>query len=256
MTTAARRGRATPEALGTSRTILVEGSATRGFTTSKRRHADDHQLVISKKPCLSTHPNQDENGSLADLIEATLEGFIGTATPRHCRPRDRAADPLSRRRRLEAPGRFAIAAMHAREQRGYDYQRGAGGRNLHIEITGPESGTPLIFHHGTPGSVHRFTGFQRAVQQHGLRLVRYSRAGCGQSSRLSGRTIADVVPDITAVLDCLGAPRCLVAGRSGGGPPALATAALLPERVAGALVIASFAPYDAAGLVFCPEWVS
>jgi pimeloyl-ACP methyl ester carboxylesterase len=124
------------------------------------------------------------------------------------------------------------------------------GRNLHIEISGPESGTPLIFHHGTPGSVHRFTGFQRAVQQHGLRLVRYSRAGYGQSSRLPGRTIADVVPDVTTVLDYLGAPRCLVAGRSGGGPHALATAALLPERVAGALVIASFAPYDAAGLDF------
>jgi pimeloyl-ACP methyl ester carboxylesterase len=125
-----------------------------------------------------------------------------------------------------------------------------GGRNLHIEVTGPESGLPLIFHHGTPGSVRRFTGFQRAVHQHGLRLVRYSRAGYGQSGRLPGRTIADVVPDITAILDYIGAPRCLVAGRSGGGPHCLATAALLPDRVAGALVIASFAPYDAPGVDF------
>jgi pimeloyl-ACP methyl ester carboxylesterase len=125
-----------------------------------------------------------------------------------------------------------------------------GGRNLHIEITGPESGTPLLFHHGTPGSVLPFTGFQRAVHQHGLRLVRYSRAGYGQSTRLPGRTIADVVPDVTAILDHIAAPRCLVAGRSGGGPHALATAALRPERVAGALIIASFAPYDAPGLDF------
>jgi pimeloyl-ACP methyl ester carboxylesterase len=125
-----------------------------------------------------------------------------------------------------------------------------GGRNLHIEVTGPESGTPLIFHHGTPGSVLPFDNFQRTVHQHGLRLVRYSRAGYGQSSRLAGRAIADVVPDVTAILDHIGAPRCLVAGRSGGGPHSLATAALLPERVAGALVIAGFAPYDAIDLDF------
>ena len=60
--------------------------------------------------------------------------------------------------------------------------------------------------------------------------MRYSRAGYGQSGRFPGRTIADVVPDITAVLDHIGAPRCLIAGRSGG-PHALA--ALLPKRVAG-----------------------
>lgn len=124
------------------------------------------------------------------------------------------------------------------------------GRTLHIEVTGPESGLPLIFHHGTPGSVLRFASFQRAVHARGLRLVRYSRAGYGQSSRLPGRAIADVAPDVSAILDHIGAPRCLVAGRSGGGPHCLATAALLPERVAGALVIAGFAPYGAAGLDF------
>jgi pimeloyl-ACP methyl ester carboxylesterase len=124
------------------------------------------------------------------------------------------------------------------------------GRNLHVEVTGPESGMPLIFHHGTPGSVLRFAGFQHAVHLRGLRLVRYSRAGYGRSSRLPGRAIADVVPDVVAILDHIGAPRCLVAGRSGGGPHCLATAALLPERVAGALVIAGFAPYGMTGLNF------
>ncbi|ADJ45452.1 alpha/beta hydrolase [Amycolatopsis mediterranei S699] len=111
-------------------------------------------------------------------------------------------------------------------------------------------GLPVVFHHGTPGSVLRFTGFQHAVHEHGLRLVRYSRAGYGQSSRLPGRAIADVARDISAILDNIGAPRCLVAGRSGGGPHCLATAALLPERVAGALVIAGFAPYGVADLNF------
>lgn len=45
-------------------------------------------------------------------------------------------------------------------------------------------------------------------------------------------------------------PRCLVAGWSGGGPHALATAAALPQRVAGALVIAGVGPFDGEGLNF------
>jgi pimeloyl-ACP methyl ester carboxylesterase len=52
------------------------------------------------------------------------------------------------------------------------------------------------------------------------------------------------------VLDHLGADRCVTAGWSGGGPHALAMAALLPERTAGALLIASVAPYEAEGLDF------
>jgi hypothetical protein len=43
---------------------LVDSSATRGFATPKRRHADDHQPAISENPCLPTHLNQDVNGSL------------------------------------------------------------------------------------------------------------------------------------------------------------------------------------------------
>jgi pimeloyl-ACP methyl ester carboxylesterase len=124
------------------------------------------------------------------------------------------------------------------------------GRRLDIEISGPDGGLPLVFHHGTPGSVRRFGVIERAVHERGLRLVTFSRPGYGDSTRLPGRSVADVAADVTVVLDQLDAPRCLVAGWSGGGPHALATAALLPDRVAGALVIAGVAPWDADGLDF------
>jgi pimeloyl-ACP methyl ester carboxylesterase len=124
------------------------------------------------------------------------------------------------------------------------------GRHLDIEISGPDDGLPLVFHHGTPGSVRRFGVVQRAAHERGLRLVTFSRPGYGDSTRLPGRSVADVAADVAAVLDHLDAPRCLVAGWSGGGPHALATAALLPDRVAGALVIAGVAPWDADGLDF------
>ncbi|BCJ28433.1 alpha/beta fold hydrolase [Actinocatenispora sera] len=124
------------------------------------------------------------------------------------------------------------------------------GRILDVDVSGPAGGTPLVFHHGTPGSVLPIRALARAVHDRGLRLVTYSRAGYGGSTRRPGRTVADVAGDVEAILDHLGAERCVTAGWSGGGPHALATGALLPGRVAGVLSIASVAPYDAEGLDF------
>ncbi len=124
------------------------------------------------------------------------------------------------------------------------------GRRLDVTVTGPADGIPLVFHHGTPGSAVQIRAIARAAQEHGLRLVTYSRPGYGDSTRRPGRTVASVVADVAALLDHLDARRCLVAGWSGGGPHALATAAGLPDRVAGTLAIASVGPYDADGLDF------
>ena len=124
------------------------------------------------------------------------------------------------------------------------------GRSLDLDVSGPEDGIPLVFHHGTPGSVRQFRAIQRAAHERGLRLVTFSRPGYGASTRQPGRRVVDAVADVAAVLAHLGTPRCLVAGWSGGGPHALATGARLPEQVAGILCIAGVAPYDAEGLNF------
>lgn len=124
------------------------------------------------------------------------------------------------------------------------------GRDLEVEVSGPADGEVLLFHHGTPGASRQPETVARAAKQLGLRLVTYSRAGYGESSRRPGRRVADVAEDMAAVLDYLGVARCLTGGWSGGGPHALATGALLPDRVAGVLCIAGVAPYDAEGLHF------
>jgi pimeloyl-ACP methyl ester carboxylesterase len=122
------------------------------------------------------------------------------------------------------------------------------GRTLEIYVAGPEDGIPLVFHHGTPGSGSQFVPFIEEAAERGMRLVTYSRAGYANSSRKPGRSIADVPGDIAAVLDHLGADRCYTMGWSGGGPHALACAALLPERVIAAVSVAGVAPYPAEGL--------
>jgi len=127
---------------------------------------------------------------------------------------------------------------------------GPDGRLLDLWVTGPESGVPLVFHHGTPGSGAQLRLMQRAAAQRSLRLVTYSRPGYGGSTRRPGRSVVDAAEDVAAVLDHLGAERTLVAGWSGGGPHALATAVRLPDRVAGVLSIAGVGPDDVPDLDF------
>jgi pimeloyl-ACP methyl ester carboxylesterase len=124
------------------------------------------------------------------------------------------------------------------------------GRLLDIRVSGPEGGTPFVMHHGTPGSLVPFRSVEDAVHRRGLRLVTYSRAGYGGSTRRPGRSVADIAPDFAALLDHLGAERCVTFGWSGGGPHALAVAALLPDRVAGVSLIAGVGPYGQPDLDF------
>ncbi|MGI3783057.1 MAG: alpha/beta fold hydrolase [Janthinobacterium lividum] len=124
------------------------------------------------------------------------------------------------------------------------------GRSLDVAVTGPDGAVPLLFHHGTPSSVVQVRALQRATAARSLRLVTWSRPGYGASTRRRGRRVVDDADDAAALLDHLGADRCLVAGWSGGGPHALASAARLPERVAGVLCIAGAAPWDGDGLDF------
>ena len=127
---------------------------------------------------------------------------------------------------------------------------GPGGRTLCVREDGDPDGVPVIAHHGTPGSRLIYRRWTEDAAERGIRLIAYDRPGYGGSDRHAGRAVADVVADVEAVADALGLERILVQGRSGGGPHALACAALLGDRVAAAATLASVAPYDAEGLDF------
>jgi pimeloyl-ACP methyl ester carboxylesterase len=126
----------------------------------------------------------------------------------------------------------------------------ADGRTLRTYEVGDPSGTLVIYHHGTPASGLLSQSWATDCEQRGIRMVGYDRAGYGGSSRNAGRTIADVADDIAAVADAAGADRFCTWGISGGGPHALACAALLGDRVIAAAALAPVAPYDAEGLEF------
>jgi pimeloyl-ACP methyl ester carboxylesterase len=124
------------------------------------------------------------------------------------------------------------------------------GRSLEVSVSGPEQATPLFLHHGTPSDRTLYRPFAEAAAARGLRLISYSRPGYGGSSRQPGRVIADCAADTLAIVEQLGAGRFYTAGWSGGGPHALACAALLSDRVLACATIASVGPFGATGLDF------
>ncbi|HLK42178.1 MAG TPA: alpha/beta hydrolase [Thermoleophilia bacterium] len=122
------------------------------------------------------------------------------------------------------------------------------GRRLTIEEWGDPRGHPVFLLHGTPGSRVGPRPRGAVLYRGGIRLLAYDRPGYGGSDRWRGRAVADAAADVEAVADALGLGRFAVVGRSGGGPHALACAALLPDRVTRAAVLVGLAPRDAAGL--------
>lgn len=116
-------------------------------------------------------------------------------------------------------------------------------RRLEVISAGDPAAPAFVFHGGTPSVGTPYEPSVRAVLDHGFRWLSYSRPGYAGSDPASGRTVADAATDVAAILDECGADRFVTVGWSGGGPHALACAALLPERCVAAATIAGVAPY-------------
>ncbi|MFG1906790.1 alpha/beta fold hydrolase [Kribbella sp. NPDC048928] len=123
-----------------------------------------------------------------------------------------------------------------------DGQVGVEGRTLRFCLYGPADGVPVIELYGTPSTRLRRPDQVAAMEQSGVRVLMADRPGYGGSTRQPGRTVADFVRDVEALADSQGWERFAIAGGSGGGPHALACAALLPHRVTRCAVISGVRP--------------
>ena len=122
--------------------------------------------------------------------------------------------------------------------------------DLEVVRHGPPDGRVLVFHVGTPNAPEAFPLLTDALDERGWQLVAYARPGYAGSARREGRSVADAASDTAAILDALGLHRFVTIGWSGGGPHALACAALLPDRCEAAASLAGVAPFGAEGLDF------
>ncbi len=105
---------------------------------------------------------------------------------------------------------------------------------------------------GTPSGVEARPEDLALIESRGLRYVTYGRPGYGDSTRVPGRSVADLAADVRHLVAALGLGRLFVLGWSGGGPHALACAALLPDLAVRVATIGGVAPYDAEGL----DWLA
>jgi pimeloyl-ACP methyl ester carboxylesterase len=119
---------------------------------------------------------------------------------------------------------------------------------LQVLERGDPDGKPVLVHNGTPNSRLMYEPDVRLAQRQGIRLISYDRPGYGGSTPQPGRTVSDCAHDVRAIAAALGLERLAVWGISGGGPHALACAALLPDLVPAVAVLASPAPWGADGL--------
>lgn len=124
------------------------------------------------------------------------------------------------------------------------------GRTVHFHVQAPSDGDRLavFWLHGTPNIGPPPAPLFADAARLGLRWIGYDRPGYGGSTPREGRNVASAAHDVARIADRLGIDRFAVVGHSGGGPHALACAALLPDRVLAAVSIAGLAPYGAAGL--------
>ncbi len=116
------------------------------------------------------------------------------------------------------------------------------GRTLEVATLGEPTGRTVLFHHGTPGSANLVKMLAPLADDGRLFVVTTSRAGYGRSSRVEGRDVASVVADSRAALDSLGRQEYVAVGWSGGGPHALACAALDAPRCLAAWSLAGVVP--------------
>jgi pimeloyl-ACP methyl ester carboxylesterase len=130
------------------------------------------------------------------------------------------------------------------------------GRTLETLTAGNPGGYPWLWVPGSPSAAADYPRLDDLATKLDLRLVTWSRPGYGGSTPRpvppEGPRIVDDVPDIEAILNALGMDEFVVVGWSGGGPRALACAAVLSDRCRAAATLAGLAPFDAAGL----DWMS
>jgi pimeloyl-ACP methyl ester carboxylesterase len=115
------------------------------------------------------------------------------------------------------------------------------GRTLRVYDSG--GGFTVVWHHGSPQTGAPLAPLLEAAAERGIRLVSYGRPSYGGSTPNAGRDVASAAADAARIADALGVERFAVMGASGGGPHALACAAVLGERVVGAVAVSGLAPF-------------
>ncbi len=116
------------------------------------------------------------------------------------------------------------------------------GRRVSYAEFGQRDGLPVLAIHGTPGSRFMFSLADAAARERGLRILAPDRPGYGRSDWRRNHSLLGLAGDFVTFADRLEIDRFAIIGVSGGGPYAIATASLIPDRVALLALVSPVGP--------------
>ncbi|HJP09036.1 MAG TPA: alpha/beta hydrolase [Arenicellales bacterium] len=108
----------------------------------------------------------------------------------------------------------------------------SNGVTLRLALAG--EGPLVIFCHGWPESWYSFRYQLPAFAEAGFRAVAYDVRGYGESSRplpVAAYSLKNLTADVIGIIDALDYEQAVLIGHDWGGPIALSTAVLYPERI-------------------------
>ncbi len=117
------------------------------------------------------------------------------------------------------------------------------GRVLRVRDAGDPGGAEVMYFHGTPSSRLDLCSGEQLAAECGVRLVSFDRPGCGGSTP-APFGLASIAADAHAIADELGIARFATLGQSGGGPGALAAAAVPGGRVSRVGIASGAGPFQ------------
>lgn len=108
---------------------------------------------------------------------------------------------------------------------------------------GDPAGRPVLLFHGAPGS-RGFRPRDAETRAAGVRLITFDRPGYGESDPVDGASVLDAGRDALLLADALGLDELALVAWSGGGPAAVGTAYLAPDRVRSLALVSAPGPLD------------
>lgn len=129
----------------------------------------------------------------------------------------------------------------------------SGGVRIHVEVTGPEDGQPVLLLHGFPDSGRLWHHQTGALAEAGYRVIVPDQRGYGRSDKpadVGSYNLMSLAADAGAVLDALDVQRAHVVGHDWGAAVAWVVASVAPDRLDHLAVLSVGHPlsFGAAGL--------
>lgn len=131
------------------------------------------------------------------------------------------------------------------------------GRRVQYAVVGARDLSNVVFYsHGFPACRLEASIAHGVARDLGITVIALDRPGFGGSDWYRERRIEDWSQDVRLVADALGVSDFGVLGVSGGTPTAVATAALLSERVSRLAVVSGMGPTHEPGALDGMHWLN